>query len=154
MTDVRAGQKPDCIIGVGSPFGEDQCGWYAAELIDKYVPGTQVVKCDRPSLGLVDHLKNDRYIVIIDALNDPHRKHGELVELAIDNLPKERLLSSHGFGVAEALQLARKLDLLPNDLILFGIVIDPEQVSISEPVLKACHSLCETVKQRLDRENH
>lgn len=110
------------IIGIGSPFGADQLGWRAIDLLkDEDLPGCELIKLDRPGSDLIRHLETAKAIVLIDAIQ-AERVPGHMRRLdQTDLLAHSCLTSSHGIGVAEALELARQLDLLPAHLHLIGI---------------------------------
>jgi len=59
-------------------------------------------------------------------------------------------ISSHGLGLIQTLQLGRALDLLPPQLDLFLIAIDPARTrdpdaDLSDPVAAAVAPLAETI---------
>jgi len=117
------------IIGVGSPVGDDQAGWWVAHALqrsglpDRLACQTSIVALDRPGAGLVRYLAGVDVAVLIDAVqsgNAPGTIH-RVDDLA--SIRKEPLVSSHGLGVASALALASALDALPATLVLYGIEI-------------------------------
>ena len=110
------------IIGIGSPFGADQLGWRAIDLLKaEDLPGCELIKLDRPGSDLIRHFDAAEAIVLIDAIQ-ADRVPGNMRRLdQTDLLAHSCLTSSHGIGVAEALELARQLDLLPEHLQLIGI---------------------------------
>ena len=117
------------IIGVGSPTGDDQAGWWVAHALQRSGPPDRlacqisIVALDRPGAGLVCYLAGVDVAVLIDAVqsgNAPGTIH-RVDDLA--SIRKEPLVSSHGLGVASALALASALDALPATLVLYGIEI-------------------------------
>jgi len=117
------------IIGIGSPFGQDQLGWQVIELLETLMTPTekqhvQLIKTDRPGIQLLALLKNVDIAILIDAIDDSS-KTGQII-----NLDKSQLLlqnkpfSSHALGVSEALRVGDALKELPKLLRLFGLCIN------------------------------
>ena len=65
-------------------------------------------------------------VILVDAVLD-ERPAGSVLrwDLVRDALPARQRSSSHGFGLGEAVELARALGRLPPRLIAYGIVADP-----------------------------
>jgi hydrogenase maturation protease len=117
------------IIGIGSPAGDDQAGWCVAHALQRSAwpdrPSCQVsvTALDRPGTRLIRYLEGADAAVLIDAMRSG-REPGFIQR--VDDpalLGPDTSASSHGLGVASALELARALDLLPGTLILYGIEI-------------------------------
>lgn len=115
------------IFGVGSPFGDDQAGWAAAQAIrdSDWVRGLRAlhVEClDRPGAALIGKLHGISAAVVIDAMRSgalPGSVH-VLRHEEIDTVSRPAA-SSHGFGLVQALALAEALGELPAALTLIGI---------------------------------
>ena len=124
MTRVR-------VVGVGSPdAGDDAVGLLAvraARLELEEVPDVEVVETGA-GLHLVDLLDGVDAVVVVDAVRAPRggRAAGTIVraEAGPQGLPAEvgSSLSSHGFGVAEAVGLAAALGDAPR-VVFFGVEI-------------------------------
>ena len=119
------------IVGVGSPFGDDRLGWVAAETLQRssavnaLEPGRIVISIlDRPGAMLLAHCHDADHVIVMDAVRSgavPGTRH----RLSVSDLADSRLpATSHGFGVAAALELARVLGGLPDRLLLYGIEMD------------------------------
>src|SRR3989304_4927966 len=116
------------IVGVGSPFGDDRLGWVAAETLQRssavnaLEPGRIVISIlDRPGAMLLAHWYDADHVIVMDAVRSgavPGTRH----RLSVSDLADSRLpATSHGFGVAAALELARVLGNLPARLLLYGV---------------------------------
>ena len=140
------------IIGIGSPMTGDKLGWQVIDQLQQYsetAPFTpdqlQLIKLDRPGSGLLDYLDVENKVIVIDAIISEQHGFGELIRLnaqqliesAPDNqqsqcsaqsLSQLSLLSSHGFGLKEALQLAKQLKRLPQDCLIMGLNLYPQAV--------------------------
>lgn len=120
------------IIGVGSPFGDDRLGWAAAEALQrssvvKAVESGRIVISilDRPGTLLLARWQDADTVIVIDAVRSGALPgtcfRFDAGEWAVSGPPA----SSHGFGVAAALALARALGELPSRLVVRGVEIDP-----------------------------
>jgi hydrogenase maturation protease len=131
------------VIGLGNPeAGDDAVGLLAvdrarAEL--EAIPGVEVVLTGA-GLHVLDLLTGVEAAVVVDAVRAPAggRTPGTLVraEAGREGLPAEvgSSLSSHGFGVAEAVGLAAALERAPR-VVLLGVEI--AQVAAGSPLSDA-----------------
>ena len=125
MTAIR-------IIGVGSPFGQDQLGWQAAEalqasgLAQRYAEGRVSIQCsDRPGASLLVQMRGADCVLIIDALQSGATP-GTIRCLGEQELATTPgFFSSHDFGVVAALALGRVLGELLARVRILGIEMDP-----------------------------
>lgn len=110
------------ILGIGSPFGADRLAWQAIDhLAGLALDGCELVKLDRPGSGLLAAFRGVEHLILLDAVAIDAQPGG--VSL-LDPRQLQRLsqsTSSHAFGVAQALDLAKQLDQLPERLQLVGI---------------------------------
>jgi hydrogenase maturation protease len=65
--------------------------------------------CDRPVAALVPMLAGVQHAVIVDVALSPGSRAGSVRWLSEREIEAGRVVSSHGFGLAEALALARAL---------------------------------------------
>lgn len=137
LREHGAGSKAKtAIIGIGSPFDDDMAGWDAVDVLadeawvkTRLQAGTLVLqKLDRPGMCLLEHLHGYEHVILIDAVVSPRHSPGMILKLAPEELAQlEAPLSSHGFGVAEALAMAETLGVLPKRLEIWGVVVaEPE----------------------------
>jgi hydrogenase maturation protease len=118
---------PTTIIGVGSPAGDDRLGWEVIARLQQRLPAqlnVELIALDRPGSGLIPLLQGSDGCWLIDAIattGAPGRHlQPDLSELAQVGAP---VSGSHGFGVAESLQLAATLGVLPAHLELHCVTI-------------------------------
>ncbi len=148
------------VIGIGSPFGDDQAGWKVANIlrhnetfqasIQKHL---QFEILDRPGIGLLQSINKDATTIIIDALKSRsdigklHRYENPHIDAP------EILLSTHGLGIIQALQLGAVLGELPKQIILYGIEIGEVMfdTQLSQPIQKAILELAEVVAKELQK---
>ena len=115
------------ILGIGSPSGDDQAGWLAVDALQAcgmQANGEVVIeKLDRPGSGLITLLDDAAWVILIDAMQSGSQP-GRIRRFDRKDWPTySHGLSSHGFGVLDALALARELGSLPSRLDLYGIEI-------------------------------
>jgi hydrogenase maturation protease len=116
------------IIGIGSPSGDDQAGWLVVDALAARAdlaqrPDLRIEKLDRPGAALVERLGDADHAILIDAVQSGAAP-GTLHRLREGEWAGWRGgLSSHGFGVFDALALAQALQALPPRLDVYGIEI-------------------------------
>jgi hydrogenase maturation protease len=126
------------IIGIGSPFGDDRFGWEAAEALrhsaamNAVAPGRiEILALDRPGAMLPAHWQEADIVILLDAIRSgaaPGTRHC----LETHDLPGTGILcSSHGFGIAPAIELARVLGNMPSRLLVRGVEADPSWTGFS-----------------------
>jgi len=142
------------VIGVGSPLGDDWVGWELAErlraspALAPWRDRITVSLHDRPGAALLQVWRGGGLVILLDAVRSGavpgtvHRLN------AADLLAPPRQLSTHGFGVADAVQLAAALDALPESLRFFGVEADPAHTDmcLSEAVHTALPALVEEIE--------
>jgi len=121
---------PMRIIGIGSPFGDDQLGWHVVDALQRNAqleqfPRQQLsfIKTDRPGTHLLELMQDAEVVILVDAMKSGAPagtiRCFEGPEIEAVSSP----LSSHGFGVMSALKLGQALGSLPGRVILYGIEI-------------------------------
>jgi hydrogenase maturation protease len=113
------------VVGVGNPArADDGVGpAVAARVAALGLPGVRVVVHAEP-LALLDELDGSGRVVVVDAVRGtgpPGLVHVRVVDR--DGLPRSSpgLAGTHGFGVAEVVELARALGRMPERLVLVGV---------------------------------
>ena len=110
------------IIGLGSPFGDDQVGWRVIESLKGRLPRTiDLIALDRPGAGLIRWMQKVDHLVLIDALTSGAAP-GSVIRLDAADLPTDRSrLTSHDLALSDTLRLAERLGCLPARIEIFGI---------------------------------
>ncbi|NIR48215.1 hydrogenase maturation protease [candidate division KSB1 bacterium] len=113
------------IIGIGNRFrGDDALGPEIAQRIKtENLPNVEVVEASGEGTTLIETMRDKDDVVIIDAVcsgatpGTVHRfeAHKQAIPSQFFNY------STHAFGVAEAIELARAMNQLPNHLLVYGI---------------------------------
>jgi hydrogenase maturation protease len=113
------------VIGVGNAYrGDDGAGIAVArKLAAQRLPGVRVMEMNGEGTSLVDAWKDVPSVLLVDAVSSgavPGTIHR--FEAQAGPLPKGlEHRSSHSFGVAEAVEVARALGRLPPRLVIYGI---------------------------------
>lgn len=147
---------PVTIIGLGSPWGDDRVGWCVADALSERLGPAQarVLKLDRPGSALLDRIAGRHRVILVDAAVTgaaPGSLHVvPLAELAAGSTAA----SSHGFGLADALNLGRNLGMLPPEMDIYIVSIDPADThrtgcDLSPPVAAAVRRLGDAICCRL-----
>ncbi|AMP88969.1 hydrogenase maturation protease [Legionella pneumophila] len=145
------------VLGIGSPFGDDQVGWLVADRLktelskEHYASKTLSIEChDRPGLRLLELMNPAKVVFLIDAVKSGcapgtiHRlKNNEIFAF-------QNRLSTHEMGVAEALQIGQSLNDLPEHVILYGIEID--SIAFNATLSKSVEKAVKTVVIQLKKE--
>lgn len=113
------------IIGVGNRFRcDDGVGPVVADrLRAEALPETEITDASGEAAELMDLWQGRELVVIVDAAQSGAPA-GTIhaIEVNGDNLPLEVFqASTHTFGLAQAVGLARALDRLPKQMVIFGI---------------------------------
>ncbi len=109
------------VLGIGSPSGDDQAGWLTVDALQGY--GIDASKLDRPGANLVSLFEISNHVILIDAMQGGGEP-GKVRRFERQDWRGYRQgISSHGFGVLDALSLAEALGSLPPGLELYGIEI-------------------------------
>lgn len=113
------------VIGVGSPFGEDNIAYRVIESLKQ----DRTVKIhldyyDRPYWHLLECMKPFDTVHLVDAIVS-HQPPGTLHRYEDIHAfqVNQQSLSSHGWGLADTLLLGEALGQLPSKLIIHGIEI-------------------------------
>jgi hydrogenase maturation protease len=143
------------LIGVGNEFrNDDALGLLIAREFKRRCPeGLAVLENDGDGTSIVCALQEAREAVVVDAVRSgavPGTIHR--VDMASEDVPTTlELGTSHGFGVAEAVETARKLQCLPRHVILCGIEGATFELGrgLSDPVLRSVPRLIGMIEAEL-----
>jgi len=113
------------VIGIGNlDRGDDAAGRLVARKLRKELPdGIEFIELEADATALLEKLAPASRAVLIDACTSG-RSPGTVqrFDVAAQALPKELFnLSTHGFGLGEAVELARTLNMLPARCIVYAI---------------------------------
>lgn len=146
------------IIGVGSPFGEDQAGYKVIKILQKIIlpqSGIEIIYYDRPGIRLLSYMQDHECVYLIDAVKSGACA-GTIHRFENENINEfNTIMSTHDFGVVQTLQMGFTLKMLPKKIILYGIEINDAQNDgfISLITQKTIHLVVERIKSELNNKN-
>jgi hydrogenase maturation protease len=119
------GRSPTLIIGLGNEYRRDDAvGLVVARRVREAAPeSVRVLEESGEGAGLMESWQDADAVILIDAVHSG-AKPGTLHRLDAHAQPiakKFFRFSTHAFGVAEAVELARALGRLPPRLIVYGV---------------------------------
>jgi hydrogenase maturation protease len=125
MTAVEAAPRRVLVVGLGNTDrGDDGIGVLVANNLRGRLPSDVTILAPiRDPLSLIDDLEEFDALVCVDAaapLGIPGRIFR--INLATEDLPRDvALVSSHDFGLAPSIDLARVLQLALPDIVVYAI---------------------------------
>ncbi|MEY8715520.1 hydrogenase maturation protease [Francisella philomiragia] len=147
------------ILGIGSPFADDQFGWFVADKLaeivrEKNIQNITVESADRPGLNLLTFLDSgyDK-IILIDAVYAKVTPGTEFYFKAKDILSFGGFLSSHSVGVAPSLALADAIGMDISNVEFYGVegqrIFEKDEI-LSDIVKGAIESMSKNIISNLD----
>lgn len=146
------------VLGIGSPFGDDQLGWEVVKLLQQKpalycfsLDQLHITCCDRPGMHLLELMKPAQTVFLIDAIKTGamigtvHRFQNEEIEGVGDPL------STHDLGISAAMKMGATLQVLPPKVVLYGIEVGDVQFqfALSEPIKQAVKALSVRVESEI-----
>ena len=123
------------VISVGNDlYGDDGVGTAVIEMLGQIpeMKGIELVNGATDALGLIDHFDDTEHVILIDAAQ-MGEKPGTVKVFSKDEVKlkiKMDHLTVHGMSLAEAFDIAKAIDKLPEKITIIGI--EPENIGISE----------------------
>lgn len=155
------------VIGIGNPYrGDDTVGLRVAQDIRKEAPDrVNVIEQGGDGAALMESWKNVDTVILIDAVYSgakPATIH--LFDIHTQTIPTKFFhYSTHAFGIAEAIGLARALNQLPPHIIVYGIEgkcfeagigLSPEVEKAAQEVVTRVRHDIQNVLLRKETEYH
>ncbi len=148
------------VVGIGNPDrGDDGIGPLVVRRLAGQVSNdVAIVERSGDALALIDDWAGRDTVVLVDAAapaSTPGRIHR--IDLLEEELPSNMSLSStHAFGVADAVALARALGLLPRRLIVYAIegARFDHGAPISRAVAQALNQAAASIARELRAPDH
>ncbi len=153
---AAAAKSPTLVIGIGHPHrGDDAAGLLVARRLQRQAPPRIAIReSTGDGLSLLDRWQQKDRVFLVDAIQSGAPE-GTLhrFELGQGPTPFEACRNTpHGFGVAEAIELARTLGRLPRRLIVYAIegrafgIGDALSAAVEEAVLEVVRRICAEVE--------
>ncbi|MEF2071818.1 hydrogenase maturation protease [Consotaella aegiceratis] len=149
MDEAATGLRAVLVLGIGNPgAGDDGVGPAVAQMLQGRAPSGVVVRARQGDmLALIDDWQGFEAVICIDAASGEsgtgHIHRFDLTHGGRADLQALAQTSSHGFGLPEAVELARVLGRTPGRLIVYavegasfepGAAMSPEAVSAAKAV--------------------
>jgi len=149
--DPGSARQRVLVAAVGNPDrGDDGVGPFVAQKLSDSLPAAaKLVVRSGDIMSLIEDWAGIDAAILVDAAapnGSPGRVHR--IDLAEEKLPPElSFSSSHAFGVAEAIELARVLDLAPKRIIVYAIegVSFGAGAPFTPPVLRAAGEVADCI---------
>jgi hydrogenase maturation protease len=138
------------VIGVGNRFrSDDAVGLVVADRLKTRREGLRVVAHSGDLLGLRDAWRGAEVVVLVDALSSADAP-GTIRRFDVRDTPLPNGAfrgSTHAFGIADVVALARSTGALPPRVIVYGVVggCFDHGDDLSEPVARAVDGLVERI---------
>ena len=132
MKDTKA--VSTLILGIGNPIlTDDGVGIKIARKLKEESPQSEVAETSEAGMALLDLVPGYDKLIIIDSIKTERGKPGEVYKLALEDLkPAMDFTSSHGIGIATALELGRRLGYrMPRYVSVYAVEIE-DNVTFSE----------------------
>jgi hydrogenase maturation protease len=122
LTPARAGECRIWVVGLGTPAGDDRAGWAVVERLRGAVPDDARADTTSDPLRVLYSPTGCETLIVIDSCRGAGRP-GTVHRFL---WPDPRLIvtsgvSSHGVGLAAALELASTLGQLPPRVVVFAV---------------------------------
>jgi hydrogenase maturation protease len=127
MTEI--GQRRMLLLGLGNDIlTDDAVGLRIARAVRHRLsdwPHLEVVECEEMGLALLDHIVGFGDLVLVDAVQTGKAPPGFLHEIGLNDLSILPSMTPHFFGIGEALELGRRLELrVPDRVRIFAVEVD------------------------------
>jgi len=141
------------VIGVGNALRADDAAGLEVVRRLRGGPGVDVLEQSGEATTLLDALRGRAAALIVDAAagTDPGRLHR--LDAAAGPLPQGMFgVSTHGFGVAEGIELARALGALPPMCVVYAVEGERFETGapMSEAVARALPRLAEDITKEIE----
>jgi len=155
-TQQSKAQSKTIVIGIGNEYrSDDGAGIIAANRLRERISNdTMILVKDGEPNELMDCWMHADKVILIDAMSS-NESPGTLTRFNVGEKPLPSKLfhySTHSFNIAEVIELARVLNKLPKELIVFGVEGRDfgNGDRISPEVDRAIEKIVECIKEELE----
>jgi hydrogenase maturation protease len=153
---VRSDDKSIVVAGIGNPMrGDDAVGRLVARvLIARQLPDIRIIESEGEATQLLEALAGAAGAIVIDACRSGAPV-GTIHRFNASQAPLPMLtgnFSSHGFGLAAALELARTFEQLPHNCVIFAVEgeVFTHDSPLSAPVVARFDELVARVEKEIE----
>ena len=140
------------VVGLGSPYGDDQIGWMACEQLKNelgHISEVEFVTCDRSGLEWLSRISDAGQVFFIDAMRSGE-KPGTVKKIDLNTTQwneQSVSLSSHGINFKDAIEVAQSLGDLPGLISIWAVEMD--QCHYDSDLSESVKSVFPTLLQRI-----
>jgi hydrogenase maturation protease len=154
-----ANQKSILVVGVGNQYRcDDRIGLMIAEQLRKILPKqVEVISHSSGGLSLIDLWKNFDCVYLVDAVSSGDAP-GKVYRFDAIAKPLPgyffKNYSTHSFDIPETIALAKSLNSLPEELIVYGVESKDFHMGsqISDEVRKAGSKVSRYIKKEIKKQ--
>ena len=146
---------PVLVVGVGNAFrGDDAAGLLVVKLLREANPlGVTLLEQSGEGTALIEAWQDYETVILVDAAHSGAAP-GTIHRFEVGDGPLPATLtarfSSHAFGVAGAVELARALDRLPPRLIIYAL--EGKTFDLCDPISPEVETAARDLAGQLQRE--
>jgi hydrogenase maturation protease len=152
-------QKSILVVGIGNPYRcDDRIGLLVAEHLVKILPKqVEVLFHHSDGLSLIDLWKKFDCVYLVDAVSSGGTP-GQVYrfDAIAKQLPRHvfKNYSSHTFDIPATIALAKNLNSLPEELIIYGVEGNDFRIGsgISDEVRQAGLKVCRHIQKEIENE--
>jgi hydrogenase maturation protease len=143
------------VIGVGNPYRcDDGVGPAVIDLLKaRRVADAVLTRSHGEAADLIEGWSGANLAILVDAIVAEPAHPGRVHRLAVHQCPTERTraASSHGLDFGEAVELARVLGRLPDELVLYAVEVERVEygTGLSPAVAEAAARVAEQIGAEL-----
>lgn len=144
------------IVGIGNQYrGDDGAGWAVIDGLPASVGSSiKLVKLRGDIAALIEIFSSYAKVYVVDAcLGSSLVGTWQRIDLHQQAIPNENpQTSTHGFGLSQAISIAKNLDQLPEKLILYALSGDTYGFcdTLSPPVVKSVDQVIQAILNEED----
>ena len=147
---------PVLVIGIGNPFrSDDRVGLEVARRIKRLANDRlKVLEVAGNPLALLDIWKGYDEVLLVDAVSSKSKPGTfQIINVVQQTIPAGIFnASTHNMSVAEAIEMARNLDRLPEQLLIYGI--EGENFQFGETLSPRMEGVIEEVVRHIRSRIH
>lgn len=144
-------KTPVLVIGVGNPFrNDDRAGLEVArQILSSASDHLDVLEMTGNPLTLLDLWKGYDEVILVDAVSSKSKPGTfQIINAGQQTIPAGMFnTSTHNMSVAEAIEMARNLDQLPEQLLVYGM--EGENFQFGETLSQKMNEVIEQVAQHI-----
>ncbi len=152
--------KKTLIVGLGSPYGDDQLGWLIIDELTKLQTtpsGLTLFKSKNNGSDWFHEINNHQQVIFIDAVLSKEPI-GTIIEITVDNLNKlaSNRSSTHSVSLGDSISLAMSLDFLKVPVRIIGISIEQDNhfAKISDELIQIIPKLQQQLSSQVSLIKH